>query len=219
MNDGVLKICIVDDHEIFLEGLVALLESSARCRVVGRASDGMQAASVIMRSECDICILDVDIPHKNGIEVLKELQDVQYQGSVLMLSMYKNKQIATLATKFGASGYMLKSEAFTHLVDAIERIDGGGDYFSPEICEPLSGQMMELMTKREKEVSLLIANGLKVPEISKVLSISPKTVEVHRKNIYDKLSIGNIVEITHIVLNNRVAFEEACPGLKVVVTE
>ncbi len=212
-------VCIVDDHEIFLEGLAALLETFEHCTLVGRAGDGISAVDLILKSSCDLVILDVDIPEKNGIEVLKEIRRQNYAGRVLMLSMYKNQQIASLSLRHGASGYMLKSEAFNHLTDAIECIMSDGEYMSSDICHAVSGELMRRMTKREKEVALLFANGLKTVEISEVLGISHKTVEVHRKNIYDKLSIRNLVDITRIVLSNKLAFEEACPGFKVITDD
>ena len=215
----VVNIAIVDDHEVFTEGLRALLGAQECFNVVATASDGEAAVALAeTQPDIDVMLIDVDLPGMGGIDVLKHLQASSFKGKLLMLSMYDNPKISDVAMDLGASGYVVKSEAYDLLAQAIESVMAGNTYLSPEIKDNAQQTYeVDKLTKREIEICILFANGMRFDEIAAQLGLSHKTVEAHRRNVYQKLNLRSAVDITHLVINNRIWFEQACPKIKVEI--
>lgn len=201
------KILICDDHKIFREGLRALLEKQSGVKVVGGASDGLEAVRLARELSPDIVIMDISMPGLNGIEATRKLLKAKRNARVIALSMHNDRKYVTEIFKAGARAYLLKDSAFEELMDAIKAV-GAGRYFlsagitSIVLDDYIRGQTGEtrsaftLLSAREREVLQLLAEGLRTKEISLKLALSVKTVETHRKKIMEKLEITSIAGLT-----------------------
>lgn len=211
----ILSIGIIDDHEVFTEGLKALLTAQSGFEVRASTTDGRQALSLVEQTPIDVLLVDVELPSLNGIDIVKELTAAGFTGKILMLSMYDQASVANTALEAGAAGYVLKSDAYKELVKAIQAVHEGEQFVSSSLDLNEQPKFLEMLTKREKEICILFANGMRFDEIAELLGLSHKTVEAHRRNVYQKLKLRSAVDITHLVMDNRVWFEQACPGRKV----
>ncbi len=187
-----IKVVIADDHVIFRQGLLKLLQSSEDITVVGEAGDGQEALRLIEKENPDIAILDISIPSFSGFDIAKEIQLKGIKTKVIFLTMHNDSPTAKKAVQ-SASGYVLKDDAFEDLLYAIRSVSSGKKFVSPSISEKIliTGTMREngnrILTDRECEVLRLIASGLTNKKIANRLSISIKTVETHRTRIMQKL--------------------------------
>lgn len=206
-----IKILIADDHSILQHGLSSSLEMEKDIQVVGRADSGYLAIEMADRLNPDLVIMDVGMPELNGMEatkqILKKFPDIKVMG----LSMHMEKVYVTGMINAGASGYIIKSCSFKELLSAIHTIMSGQTYFCSEVehfiedgvdivsDNPLS--VFNVLSKREREVLQLIAEGHKSRMIAKKLNISVKTVDIHRNNIKSKLDIHSIAELTKFAIS------------------
>ena len=209
------RIGIIDDHEVFTEGLKALLSAQAGFEVSASATDGREALVLLKNDTLDVLLVDVDMPGLGGIDTVKELIASGYAGKILMLSMHDKASVANTALEAGAAGYVLKSDAYEQLVLAIQTVLAGEQFISSSLDLNEQPKFLEMLTKREKEICILFANGMRFDEIAEMLGLSHKTVEAHRRNVYQKLKLRSAVDIAHLVMENRVWFEQACPNHKV----
>jgi DNA-binding NarL/FixJ family response regulator len=193
------NILLVDDHAVVRAGLRAILESTGKSVFVEEASCFDEAMSKVRRGSWDAVILDVTMPGKSGLETLRHIKKENSSLPVLMLSVHSDQDYGVRALKAGASGYLDKSAAPERLLDAITKILAGRRYVSPEFGENLAAQVVgetgqdshQILTDREFEVFRLIAAGVRTAEIAEILSISPKTVHSHRRNILKKLGLNS----------------------------
>ena len=191
------KIVLADDHQIVRECLRALLHAEPDMHVIGELSDGPEVADTVALLKPDVLILDLMMPGRNGLDVTREVKRRSPEVYVLILSMHGNEGYVRDALQSGASGYVVKDESVETLVIAIEAIRAGRRYLSPslrEISETLLGpdatvDPYDTVTQREREVLLLCAEGHTAISIAEKLSISHKTVEVHRARIQEKLHL------------------------------
>jgi len=190
-----IRVIVADDHVIFRQGLLNLLQSSKDIVVAGEAGTGPETINLITREKPDIAILDISMPGFDGFEILERIQSMGTCTKVIFLTMHKDALTAKRALQSGASGYVLKDNAFEDLLYAINTVSAGGKFISPSVLEsviksPLhEGKESQILTLREREVLKLIATGLKNRQIAHELFISIKTVETHRTNIMQKLDI------------------------------
>jgi len=178
-----IRVLIVDDHAIVRRGLRALLSDELRGAAFGEASDAQEALKELRREKWDVALLDITLPGKSGLDLLKELKAARPRLPVLVLSVHPEDQFAVRALKAGAEGYLTKDSAPEELVKAIRKVLAGGRYVSPTLAEKLASNVgkdftrmpHETLSDREYEIMCLIASGQTVTEIAGELSLSVKT--------------------------------------------
>lgn len=209
-----IKIVIADDHEVMIDGIMALLTNEPTVQVVGRALDGQQLLQLVKHKPLDLVIMDIDMPHMNGAEATIELKQSHPALKILVLTMYHTPEFITELVKAGADGYILKSCSKRILVEAIQQVAKGEKYFPIEIKEKLfdglvgrQGHTSTLpeVTEREKEIIRLICNEMTSHEIAEMLFLSFHTVEKHRKNIIAKLQVKNTAGLVKYAMRHGLA--------------
>ena len=205
-----IRVLIVDDHAIIRRGLRALLSDDFRGAAFGEASDARQALEQLREKEWDVALLDITLPGKGGLDLLKELKAGWPKLPVLVLSGHSEDQFAVRMLKAGAGGYLTKESAPEELAKAIRKIMAGGRYVSPALAEKLAlrlgkdftGTPHETLSDREYEVMSRIALGKTVTEIGEELSLSAKTISTYRARILEKLGVKNSAEIVQYAILN-----------------
>jgi DNA-binding NarL/FixJ family response regulator len=203
----IIKIMLIDDHKIILDGLRALLEKQPDMNVVNEARDGRTAVRLARKLKPDIAIMDVAIPDLNGIEATRKIIQENPAIKVIALSMHSDRRFVVEMFKAGASGYLLKDCAFEEMISAINAVIAGQFYISPSIAgivikdyilklEGTEISVYSVLTPREREVLQLLAEGKTTGKIASSLNLSEKTVETHRRQIMNKLEIYSIAELT-----------------------
>lgn len=206
---AIIKTLLADDHPIFLEGLKVFLSRFPDIQVEATAFDGDTVLQLLRQQRFDLLILDIDLPAKNGLEVLSAIQTMDDRPSVLVLSMYSEDEIVEVAIRRGADGYLVKDAQLKEVLLAVEEVSNGGFYldnrlqidmpsFSLLQAEPdVSAQLRKryALTKREAEVLSLIAMTRTNKQIGRLLNISDQTVGVHRKNILRKFGVHNTANL------------------------
>ncbi len=206
-----IKILIADDHPVVREGLKGIIARASDMKVGGEALNGQEVLQKVAEEEWDLVVLDIGMPGRDGLEILRDLHSEKPEIPVLMLSIYPEDQVAVRALKAGAAGYMNKETAPKELVNAIRRIHGGGKYVSAALAEKLAASLEEnaqeapheLLSNREFQVLRLVASGKEAQEIADELFISVKTVRTYRDRILEKLDLKNEVEVAHYALQHR----------------
>ncbi|MCK4909996.1 MAG: response regulator transcription factor [Thermodesulfovibrionales bacterium] len=205
------KLLLVDDHKIMREGLKALLMSQKGIEIVGEADDGMEAVKLAGKLKPGLVVMDLSLPNLNGIDATRKILEQDPGIKVLALSMHSDKRFVSRALREGASGYVLKDCAASELLDAIETVMKGRVYLSPQIANIVINdykrQLIEkeysvdtVLSKREREVLQLFAEGKSTKDIAHLLNLSIKTIETHRSQIMIKLEINNIAGLTKFAI-------------------
>ena len=213
---GVLRILVVDDHDVVRQGLRSLLENHPGWEVCGEASTGREALEKSQQLKPDVVILDVAIPELNGLEVGRRIRKARPETQLLMLTMYESEDLVGEVLKVGARGFILKSDAGRDLVAALEALSQHKPYFTSKVAQLVfEGSLTRAipsgaarprrnrLSTREREVVQLLAEGKSNKEIAESLNISVKTVEAHRSNIMHKLDLHSISELTRYAIRNR----------------
>lgn len=206
------RIVLADDHTILRQGIKRMIEGVADLTVVGQASDGIELLSLLKILDTDLVILDISMPRLRGIEAIRELKKIFPNVKVLVLTMYKDKELLHQAISSGADGYVLKEDSDKELYSAIEKVRQGKIYISPRLTEGLKNDwtltrrgifkpVLKPLTKREMEVLRLIAEGKSNKEIANLLFISIRTVQNHRANIMNKLSIKKTADLIRYAIH------------------
>jgi DNA-binding NarL/FixJ family response regulator len=202
-----LKILIADDHQIFREGLRALLEKEPDMEIVAEAGDGATALRLAREHRPDVIVMDITMPDMNGIDATRQIVGESASVRVLALSMESDRRFVVEALKAGATGYLLKDAAFAELATAIRTVAANEPYLPPKITQLVIREFMqripaeefltfETLTQREREVLQLIADGRNTKEIAFAFNVSLKTVENQRHSIMKKLDLYSIAELT-----------------------
>jgi DNA-binding NarL/FixJ family response regulator len=205
-----IRILIVDDHAIVRRGLRELLADEFHGAVFGEASDARQALEQLRKKGWDVALLDIALPEKSGLDLLKELKAEWSKLPVLVLSAHPEDQFAVRALKAGAGGYMTKECAPEELAKAIRKILAGGRYVSPALAEKLAMGVTKNLTRmpheslsdREYDVMSRIGWGKTVTEIADELSLSAKTISTYRVRVLIKLGVKNSAEIVQYAIRN-----------------
>jgi len=205
-----IKILIADDHPIVRQGIRQILSEDLTLAVFGEAQNSQEVLDLVTQQQWDIVILDITMPGRGGIDVLKELRRGYPKLPVLVLSMHSEDQYAIRVLKAGASGYLTKSSAPEELLKAIKRILGGGRYVSGSLAEKLAFYLEtesekpphEHLSSREYEVMIRIASGKTVGGIAEEMSLSVKTISTYRSRILEKMKMTNNAELTHYAIKN-----------------
>ena len=205
-----IRVLIVDDHAILRRGLRALLSDEFHGAAFGEASNARQALEQLRKEKWDVALLDITLPGKSGLEILKEFKAARPKLPVLVLSAHAEDQFAIRVLKAGAGGYLTKESAPEELAKAIRKVLAGGQYVSPTLAEKLALRVRkditlaphETLSDREYEIMCLIASGKTVTEIAGELSLSPKTISTYSARVLEKLGVKNNAEITRYAIRN-----------------
>jgi two-component system invasion response regulator UvrY len=205
-----MKILIADDHAVVREGLKQILSARSDMAVTAEASTGHEVLQQIEKNNFDLVVLDISMPGRGGLDILKEIRNKRPKLPVLILSMYPEEQYAVRVLKAGASGYMTKESAPNELVKAIQQISKGKKYVSPSLAEKLAVDLEvttgrplhESLSDREYQVMCMIASGKTLKEIAEQLSLSIKTISTYRSRILEKMNMKSNAELTHYAIKN-----------------
>lgn len=210
-----IKIHLADDHQVLIDGLSNLLKTVSNFEVVGSSLDGTSVYNDVVADEADVLILDISMPKKDGIETLKEFNEKESPCKVIILSSYDDLKIIKEVMKLGAKGYLTKNCAGENIIEAVEAVYQGQEYFSDAIRQKIFNTFKDnpklnqniviespILSPREVEIIILIALEYSGKEISEKLFISSHTVETHRKNIMKKLNIKSTIGLVKYALKN-----------------
>ena len=204
-----IKLLLVDDHPVVRKGISSCLARHEHLQIVGEAADGQEAVRKARELAPDIILMDIDMPHMNGLAVTELLRKEMPRIKVLILSMHSNTEYVMRIIQSGASGYVLKDAATDELVRAIETVNGGEAFFSPEVARAALNKYVRggadsaagQLTNREREVLIQIAEGLSNKEIASKLGVGVRTVETHRERIMRKLNIHSVAGLTKFAIS------------------
>ena len=210
-----IRVVIADDHQILREGLKQLLLAAGDLDVVGEAADGYEVLQRIRELDFDVLLLDMSMPGKSGVELIKQVKVEKPKLRILVLSMHEEHQYAVRAIRAGASGYLTKESAASQLTAALRKVAGGGAFITAEVAERLAldamphaeGPLHETLSDREFQVFRLLVNGLTVTEIAARLHLSAKTVSTHKARLMEKLQIDSNAELVHYAVKHRLSDE------------
>jgi DNA-binding NarL/FixJ family response regulator len=210
MNMSKPRVLLADDHTLVLEGFKKLLEDY--CEVVGAAEDGRALLEAAQRLKPDVIVLDISMPHLNGIDAAHQLRKTVPEAKLIFITMHADQAYVSQAFKAGASGYLLKRSAGSELVQAIEAVMKGDYYVTSLIAKDLVHSALDgtqqpiiqtnRLTARQREILQLVAEGLAVKEIAATLAISPKTVEYHKSKLMEQLDLHTTAELTKYALTH-----------------
>jgi len=206
-----IRVVIADDHTIVREGLKQLLGAAGDLQVVAEAADGHQAIEHVRALEFEVLLLDMSMPGKSGIELIRQVHGEKPRLRILVLSMHEEHQYAVRAIRAGAAGYLTKESASAQLVAAIRKVAAGGAFISAEVAQQLAlsampgGQTLphESLSDREFQVFRMIAEGKSVSEIAERLSLSVKTVSTHKANLLHKMEMSTTADLVRYALTHR----------------
>ena len=215
-----IRVLLADDHAMVRAGLKEILADTGDISVVAEATNGHEVMAQVRAHEFDVAVLDMTMPGRSGIELIKQVKEARPKLRILVLTMHKEEQYAVRALKAGASGYLTKESAADQLVAAIRRIGAGGAYVSPETAERLAheaGRASDApphtrLSDREFQVFQLIAKGDAVGEIAKQLLLSVKTVSTHKTRIMEKMGFANQAELIRYALEHQLLDGPSSPG-------
>ncbi len=200
-----IRVLVADDHALVRAGLKHILGQTGEISVVGEACDGQEVMAEARKTPCDVVLLDIGMPGRSGLDVLKQLRAEHPSVAVLMLTMYPEEQYAVRALRAGAAGYITKDSAPDELVSAVRKVASGGRYVSMRTAESLAFEVQgrfrqaphEALSDRELQVLCMIARGKTVKEIADELKLSPKTVSTYRSRVLAKLNLRNNSEVAY----------------------
>jgi len=205
------KIIIADDHVVLRAGLVQIITKEADMKVVAELESGEELLDKINDLEFDIVILDIGLPGRSGIEIIKEIRKFYPKIPILVYSGYEESRYGVRAIQAGANGYISKEDTKSNLIEALRRIKGGKRYITPKLAELLALELdkniekapHERLSDREFEIMLHIAKGKSVSEIADLLSLSVNTVNTYRARILEKMGLNNNTQIALYALENK----------------
>ena len=209
-----IRIVIADDHTLMREGLKRILESTDDIEVVGEATDGFGVLAHVRKGGFDLLLLDLSMPGRSGIDLIRQIRTESPKLPVLVLTMYEEEQYAIRSIRAGAQGYLTKESAGTQLVHAIRKVASGKPYISIEVAEQLALDIMtpekplphSQLSNREFEIFNLLAQGKTVTDIGQQLHLSVKTVSTHKSRILNKMGMHSISELVrYAVAHNLLA--------------
>ena len=211
---GTTGVLLCDDHELFREGIKAILQGEPGIEVLGEARNGREAVEMALRLRPAVALMDMEMPELNGLEATRRIRRADSGVHVLMLTMYAEEDLVARCMEAGAAGYMLKDMPTSQLVFAIEAVSRGGKYISPQALKGMvehymersaqKGTQYDSLTDREREIVKLLAEGLSGKQVAARLNLSTKTVDVHKTNLMRKLDVHGRAELTKWAIRNKV---------------
>jgi DNA-binding NarL/FixJ family response regulator len=208
-----IRVLLADDHTIVRQGLVGILKASNDIVVVGEAADGAEAVDKATKLKPDVVVLDVSMPHLNGLEAARRIRDALPGTRVLVLTMHDDEEYVLKMVRAGASGYLLKDSAASELLAGIRALKEGRAYFGPHATRalaeayqsdrPVPEDPFERLTDREREIFQLVVEGKTNAQIAEMLFISPKTVDNHRTRMMEKLGVHGTAELVRFAAKHK----------------
>lgn len=207
------KVMITDDHSLIREGIRQLLEFDGSIEVIGEASNGVECLEKLEVLSPDVLLLDINMPEMNGIDVLKQLKETESDVKVLILTVHNELEYLLKAIDIGVDGYILKDSESSELKKAIDIICKGENYIQPSLIPALNNQLVnrdidkdkiDLLTSREYEVLIQVANGMSNKEIATNLNISERTVKNHISNIFKKIDVSDRTQAAVFAIKNNI---------------
>lgn len=206
-----ITVLIADDHAVVRDGLRLLLENQSDIRVIGEVADGREAVEAALRLKPDVVLMDLAMPHLNGVDATAQILEKQECTRVVMLSMHSTAEHVFRALQAGALGYLRKESAGSEVVDAIRTVHAGRRYLSQKITESVVDDYirkrsvespLESLSQREREILQLLVEGRSGIEIARLLHVSPKTVDTYRSRMMQKLGIGDLPGLVKFALQH-----------------
>ena len=206
-----IRVMLADDHILMREGIRQLLEFDGSIEVVEEANDGDECLEKLKRSKPDVLLLDINMPNKNGIQVLEEIKKNKINVKVLILTVHNEVEYLLKAVDIGVDGYIMKDSESAELKKAINAVMKGENYIQPKLIPALNNRLvardvdkekLESLTKREIDVLILVANGMFNKEIAIKLNISERTVKNHISNIFKKLDVSDRTQAEVFAIKN-----------------
>jgi len=215
-----IRLVVADDHTIVREGLKQVLAAASDISVIDEARDGHEVMARVRAADFDVLLLDMSMPGKSGIELIKQVRAEKPKLRILVLSMHEEPQYAVRAIKAGASGYLTKDSASAQLVLAIRKVAGGGAFISAEVAEQLAFDAMPqvdgpahgALSDREFQVFQLLVSGKSVTDIGAALNLSVKTVSTHKAHIMQKMRMTNQTELIRYAISHGLVDDLPSPG-------
>jgi len=208
-----MRILVADDHAVVRNGLKQIVSDTSDIVVSAEASNGQEALNKALEDDYDVVLLDITMPDRSGLDILKEIKSQKPELPVLILSIHPEEQYAVRALKAGAAGYLTKESAPEELIKAMRRVSGGGKYVTSSLAEKLASflktgaekPLHQALSDREYEVFCMIVSGKRVKQIADELSLSTKTISTYRSRILRKMNMSNNVELTRYAIQNQLA--------------
>jgi len=205
-----IKILVVDDHALVRDGLKRLLVDTPDMVVADEASNGEEVINKVGNNDYDLVLLDISLPGRDGLDVLKQLKCTNPKIPILILSMYPEEHYAVRSLRAGASGYLTKQSSSDELIGAIRKVAQGRRYITPSLAEKLAFELgvdvrklpHERLSDREYQVMCMIGSGQTVKEIAETLSLSIRTISTHRAHILNKMEMKNNAQLTYYAIKN-----------------
>ena len=205
-----IRIVIADDHTIVREGLKQMLSASADFSVVAEACNGQEVITRARELEFDVLLLDMSMPGRSGIELIRQVKSEKPRIRVLVLSMHEEEQYAVRSIRAGASGYLTKETASDQLVSAIRKVAAGGAFITPAVAEQLAigampnaeGPLHSSLSDREFQVMSMLVSGKSITDIASELNLSVKTVSTHKTRLMQKMGMSNQADLIRYALDN-----------------
>ncbi len=204
-----IKVLIVDDHELIRVGIKRLLSDVQGIEVIGEAESGEEALQFIRQSRPDVVLMDVNMPGMGGLEATRRLLRIDQDIQVLAVTVYGGEPYPSRVLQAGAAGYITKGTNIDEMVRAIRKVHVGQRYISPDVAQQLALKHLtdddtpfDQLSEREMQVMIMITSGQKVQEISDQLCLSPKTVNSYRYRLFEKLNVNSDVELTHLAIRH-----------------
>jgi DNA-binding NarL/FixJ family response regulator len=206
-----INLLITDDHKMMREGMKQLLEMDQNIDVIGEANDGIECLALLEQVDADILLLDINMPNMNGIETLINIKEKGYPVKVIILTVHDEIDYLIKAIDIGTDGYILKDSDSSELKKAIFAVYNGDNYIEPSLIPKLNAKMLkrdgdkgkiDALTKREKEVLVLVANGSFNKDIADKLTISERTVKNHISNIFKKIDVSDRTQAAVFAIRN-----------------
>ena len=203
-----IKVLLVDDHELVRTGIKRLLEDITDIDVVGEADSGEDALKIAGQDSLDVILMDINMPGMGGLEATRKLMHINPDLKIIIVTMHEDDLFAQRLLKAGATGYLTKGAGVDEIVHAIREVNQSRRYISPDIAQQLAlsqfpdheGSPFDSLSERELQVMMLLMDGIKVNEISEQLCLSPKTVSTYRHRLYDKLNVSNDIELARLAM-------------------
>ena len=205
-----IKILLVDDHDLVRHGIKRLLSDTAGMQVIGEASSGEEATDLAKRLSPDIILMDVKMEGIGGLEAIKRITRQNPKIKIIAVTVLGDEPFPSRTLQAGASGYITKNANVSDMIDAIKTVSSGKKYISPEVAQQIALRQIddsakkpiELISEREMQILIMITSGQKVNEIADKLCLSPKTVNSYRYRLFEKLEVDSDVELTHFAIRN-----------------
>jgi DNA-binding NarL/FixJ family response regulator len=199
-------IILADDHVMFREGIRKIIERIEGALISGEVNDGLELLELLKKSSPNLVILDISMPNLRGLEAIREIKKTYPKVKILVLTMHQKKEFLRQALRDGADGFLLKEDAGSELIRAVQTVRNGGKYLSSLLTNVLKSlaveeEKTEVLTMREKEVLKLLTEGKRTKEIAVALYISPHTVRRHRSNIMEKLNFKNLTDLVKYAIS------------------